>query len=122
MIISTSSHNVPVNEELIQFVEASVGASFARIADRIRSVDVRLEVVNIDDELTTTKVMVRADLDSGKYFETERMDDDLPTAIRRGARATARSAVSYLTRSLAPNHGVRRRLRASFDSYRTVNA
>ena len=99
MIISTSSHNVQLTDELCQFVEQCVRDAFGPIGEDIESVDVRLEYVRNDQEHTSIKAVVRADLHQKSPVRAEISDDELYAVIRRGTAASARAAEQALQRS-----------------------
>lgn len=91
MIISTSSHNVPLTDELCEYVEDTLRKEFGYIADRVVSVDVRLDAFHGIREPGDAGVSVRVDLRDHGALVTETRDGDLHTAIRRGAAGAARA-------------------------------
>jgi ribosomal subunit interface protein len=120
MIISTSSHNVLLTDDICAYVESCMCKSFGRLADRVMSVDARLEAVRRTRDRNKMRVAVRVDLRDHRTLVTEISDDNLYAAIRRGANDSARSTGRLLQRSREVV-GRRPGKAISFDRYSTAN-
>lgn len=89
MIISTSSHNVLLTDDICEYVENSMRMAFGRLADRVVSIDTRLESVHGMRDRSDMKAAVRVDLRNDRTLVTEIRDDNLYSAIRRAATDSA---------------------------------
>ena len=91
MIISTSSHNVQLTEDIYEYVEDTLQHALGRVAGDVVSIDTRLETVRNPRNRLDVKATVRVDLRDRGALVTESRDDNLYTAIRRGAANSARA-------------------------------
>ena len=99
MVISTSSHNVHLTDELCEYVESSLREQFGHVSDHIVSVDARLEAIRTIRDRHDMKAIVRVDLRNHRAFATEIVDDNLYAAIRRSATDSARAVDRQLEHS-----------------------
>lgn len=89
MIISATSHNVLMTDEICQYVENVLSSELEHVADHVLSVDVRLEATHGVLGGCDMKAVVRVDLRNHRPIIFEIEDDNLHAAIRRGAAESA---------------------------------
>ena len=99
MIISTSSHNVPLTDDICEYVEDTLRNEFGHVADEIVSVDARLEAIHQIRDRYDMKAVVRVDLRNHRALAAEIVDDNLHAAIRRSISDSARAVDRQLERS-----------------------
>ena len=122
MIISTSSHNVPLTDELCEYVEDTLHKAFGQTADRVVSVDVRLDAFHGVRKPGDAGVSVRVDLRNHGALVTETRDGDLHTAIRRGAADSARAVDRLKQHARGSTRQRRPGKRLAFRRYSVANA
>ena len=93
MIISTSSYNVRLTDEICAYVEDTMRTEFGHLAENVVSVDARLEAIQVHRDRSDTNIVVRVDLHGYGAFITETRDKSLYGAIRRGAAMAAQATV-----------------------------
>lgn len=81
MIVSTSSHNVQLTEDICEYVDDMLRKEFGSIANDVESIDARLDA----PQGSNPKVVVRVDLRDQQALVTEGSGDNLQAAIRRAA-------------------------------------
>ncbi len=91
MIISTSSHNVQLTDDICEYVEETLRNEFGHVSDRVTSIDARLEAIHGTRDRYDIKAVVRVDLRNREALVTEVQDKDLHAAVRRGAADSARA-------------------------------
>jgi ribosome-associated translation inhibitor RaiA len=91
MIISTSSHNVKLTDDICAYVEKTLRSEFGRVADDVVSVDARLEAIHNVRDSSAMKAVVCVTLRSHRALVTEVQDGNLYRAIRRSAVDSARA-------------------------------
>ena len=116
MIISTSSHDVQLADDICEFVEHSLHDAFGQLADHVLSVDARLEVIHSAGNRKDVKAVVRVDLCDHRALVTEVEEDNLHMAIRRSAIDSARAA-NRLLQNAPEVTGHRPEMRPAFDCY-----
>lgn len=99
MVISTSSHNVHLTDELCEYVESALREQFGHVSDHVVSVDARLEAIHSIRDRHDMKAIVRVDLRNHRALATEIVDDNLYAAIRRSAADSARAVERQLEHS-----------------------
>ncbi len=99
MVISTSSHNVHLTEDICDYVEDTLRSEFGDAADHVVSVDARLEAIHSIRDRYDMKAVVRVDLRNHRALVTEIQDDNLYAAIRRSAVDSARAIDRQLQHS-----------------------
>ena len=120
MIISTSSHDVHLAGDICELVEHSMRNAFGELADRVLSVDARLEVIHRAGNRKDVRAVVRVDLLDHPALVTEVEEDNLRTAIRRSAIDLARAA-NRLLQNAPEVAGHRPEMRPAFDCYSIAN-
>jgi ribosomal subunit interface protein len=103
MNISTSSHNMPLTDEICAFVEDTVRNEFDRAARNIVSVDARLEATRSARDRHYTKAVIRVDLRNHRALATEIQDDNVYAAVRRCSADLARAIDRQLQHSSKVN-------------------
>lgn len=103
MIISTSSDNVQLTDDICDYVEDTLRNEFGHVADQVVSVDARLAAVRSVRDRCDMKAVVRVDLRNHRALVTEIQDNDLYAAIRRGAADSARAVDRQLQHSRQVN-------------------
>lgn len=121
MIISTSSHEVQLADDICDFVEHSMRNAFGQLADRVLSVDARLEVIYSAGSRKELKAVVRVDLRDHRALVTEVEKDNLRVAIRRSAIDSAR-ATDRLLQNSPEVTGHRPEIRLAVDDYSPANS
>jgi ribosome-associated translation inhibitor RaiA len=91
MIISASSHNVQLTDEICEYADNVLNSELGHVADQVMSVDVRLEATQDVPARRDMKAVVRVDLRNHRPLVFEIEDNDLHAAIRRGAADSARA-------------------------------
>ena len=91
MIISTSSHNVQLTDDICAYVEKTLRSEFGRVAGDVASVDTRLEAIHNVGDGFDVKAVVCVNLHSHRALITEVQDGNLYKAIRRSAVDSARA-------------------------------
>ena len=99
MVISTSSHNLRLTEDICEYVDGAVRDQFGHVADHILSVDARLEAIADRRDSPDMKAVLRVDLRNHRNIVSEMQGDNLYTAIRRSARDSARAIDRQLQHS-----------------------
>jgi ribosome-associated translation inhibitor RaiA len=99
MIISTSSDNVQLTDDICAYVEDTLRTEFGHVADHVLSLDARLEAISSIRGRCDMKAVVRVDLRNHRSLETEIVDDNLYAAIRRSAEDSARAVDRQLQHS-----------------------
>ena len=100
MIISTSSHNLQLTDDLCEYVEDTLREAFAPIADHVASIDARLDASQgIRGRSPANAVVLRVDVHNQRPFVAEARDENFYAAIRRGAADSARAVNRQLERS-----------------------
>ena len=99
MIISTSSHNILLFNELDDFVVDTMTKTLERLADGVLSVDVFLKDVNGPKGGVDKQVIVRAHLRNRQQLAVETIDENLYAAIKSGAKRMKRAVRRSLEKS-----------------------
>lgn len=99
MVISTSSHNLRLTEDICKHVETSLRDELGHVSDQVVSVDARLEAVDGLRDDCDMKAVLRVDLRNHRNIVSEIQANNLYTAIRRGARDSARAVDRQLRHS-----------------------
>ena len=99
MIISTSSHNILLFNELDDFVVDTMTKTLERLADDVLSVDVFLKDVNGPKGGVDKQVIVRAHLRNRQQLAVETVDENLYAAIKSGAKRMKRAVRRSLEKS-----------------------
>lgn len=99
MVISTSSHNMQLSDDICDYVEVTFRKEFSAVAEHVVSVDARLEAIPDVRDRNHMKVVVRVDLHNNPGVVTEIRDNNLYAAVRRGARDSARCVDRQLQHS-----------------------
>ena len=99
MIISTSSHNLRLTEDICEYVESAVRDEFGHVADHVVSIDARIEAVHNIRDRYDMRAVLRVDLRNHHSVRTEIQDDNLYAAVRRGARDSVRAVDRQLQHS-----------------------
>ena len=99
MIISTSSHNVQLTDDICEYVEDTLRKEFGDMADQVMSVDARLEAIHSIRDRYDMKAVIRVDLRNHRALVTEIQDDNLYAAIRRSAADSARAVSRQVQQS-----------------------
>ena len=85
MIISTSSHNIQLSDDICQYAEDVLWKELQQVADHIVSVDVMLQANGKERGKHGMQAVVRIDLRNHRSLVTEILDNNLYAALRRGA-------------------------------------
>ena len=110
MIISTSSHNILLFNELDDFVVDTMTKTLERLADDVLSVDVFLKDINGPKGGVDKQVIVRAHLRNRQQLAIETVDENLYAAIKSGAKRMKRAVRRSLEKSRRiEKHGIARR-------------
>ena len=117
MIISTSSQNVQLTEEICEYVEDVLRKEFRSSAEHVASIDARLDIVHGSDP----KMVVRVDLCDQQVLVTESSGNSLYAAIRRGAADSAHAVDGHLPRSRQVNERGPSRKYLAFGRYSAAN-
>ena len=99
MVISTSSYNLQLTDDICEYVESTLRNQLGDNADDIQSVDARIEAIHTIRNRFDTKAVVRVDLRNHRTFITEIQDKNLHAAVRRSAADSARAIDRQLRRS-----------------------
>ena len=99
MVISTSSHNVHLTEDLCDYVESELRSQFGHVSDQVVSVDTRLEAIQNLRDRHDMKAVVRVDLRNHRTLSTEIVDDNLYAAVRRSVADSVRAVDRQLAHS-----------------------
>jgi len=91
MIISSSSYQVQLTDEICEYVESSLRDALGCHLDLVVAADARLETVRGNREGTATNVVVRVDLRDYGPLVVEARDQNMLAAILRGAADSARA-------------------------------
>jgi hypothetical protein len=91
MIVSTSSHSVPLHPGLDEFVGAAIHGALGRFRHEVISVDVFLKDINGPKGGRDKQVVVRTHLRQRRQIITETVHENLKAAIRIGAKRTRRA-------------------------------
>lgn len=99
MVVSTSSHNVQLTEDICDYVQDTLRSELGNAADQVVSVDARLEAIHGIRDRYDMKAVVRVDLSNHRALVTENQDDNLYAAIHRSAADSARAIHRQLQHS-----------------------
>jgi ribosomal subunit interface protein len=99
MMISTSSYDVQLTDEVCRYVESTLCRELEHVAAHVVSADVRLETINSAHGRCDIKAIVRVDLCDCQVIVAENRADNLYTAVRHGALETARNIGRQLQQS-----------------------
>ena len=102
MVISTSSHNLRLTEDVCEHVESVLRNEFVHVAEHVVSVDARLESVHDSRDCSNVKAVVRVDLGNHRSVVAETQDDSLATAVQRSAIDSARAVDRQLQHFTRP--------------------
>ena len=117
MIISTSSQNVQLTEEICEYVEDALRNEFRSSSEHVASIDARLDIVHGSGP----KMVVRVDMRDQQAFVTESSGKSLYAAIRRGAADSAYAVHGHLPRSRQVNERGQSRKYLAFGRYSAAN-
>ena len=99
MVVSTSSHTIPLSVELDEFVAAAARDALGRFADQVISVDVFLNDVNGPKGGVDKQAVFRIHLRQRREIITQSARDNLRAAIRGGAKRARRAVGRHLRKA-----------------------